>query len=306
LRKRVPLKSPRGPQEFKPWFWSGRLIAKIEAAVVIIVFAGVLSIMVILVQMPGPLVVHVSDDTHEAIKGARVSCTSPDGATRYAGQTDVFGEAKWPGLAKGPWHCEVTPPERFHAAQSHGIATVVSRHPATWLATIERPGRLAVRVVRPTGSPRAAVAVRAVCPPPNAAAPPIEPPARAASASPASASPASASKDDADSVESWESRAGLLDGRAVLWLPHGRACRAGLVRPEVQYEGPVAQPVLDCAQEPCTPELTAGVGEQLEAALSPTAAQWEVVRPPPELDEPEPADAGIITADAGTSAGTAR
>ncbi len=247
---------PQRPQEFTPWFWSGRWIAKIEAAVVIITFSGVLAIMVILFQMPGPLVVHVRDDTHEPIKGARVRCTSPDGATTYAGQSDVFGEAKWPGLAKGAWRCEVTPPERFHAGQAHGIATVVSRHPATWLATIERPGRLSVRVVRPAGSPRAAVAVRAVCPAPSPAAP----------------------------IESWESRAGLLDGRAVLWLPHGRTCRAGLVRPEVQYEGSVAKPVLDCVAEPCTQELTAGVGEQVEVALSATAAQWEAVRPPPEPD----------------------
>ncbi len=251
---------PQRPQKFTPWFWSGRWIAKIEAAIVIIVFAGVLSIMVILVQMPGPLVVHVNDDLHEPIKEARVGCTSPDGKTHYAGQTDYFGEAKWPGLAKGPWRCEVTPPERFHAGQSRGIATVVSRHPAVWLATIERPGRLNVRVVRPAGSPRASVAVRAVCP--------------------------------GEPVESWESRAGLLDGRAVLWLPHGRACRAGLVRPEVEYEGSVANPVLDCAAEPCTQELTAGVGEQVDAVLSPTAAQWDFVRPPPEPDAPEPADAG--------------
>lgn len=273
------MKSPRGPQEFKPWFWSGRLIAKIEAAVVIIVFAGVLSIMVILVQMPGPLVVHVSDDAREPIKGARVRCTSPDGATTYAGQTDVFGEAKWPGLAKGAWRCEVTPPDRFHAAQVTGFATVVARHPATWLATIERPGRLSVRVLRPTGSPRAAVAVRALCPPPAGggpdnppAVPPAPPPAPPPAAPPAAP------------IESWESRAGLLDGRAVLWLPHGRPCRAGLVRPEVQYEGPVARPSLDCAAEPCTAELTAGVGQAVEATLAPTAAQWEAVRPPPEPD----------------------
>ena len=246
---------PRQRQEFKPWFWSGRLIAKIEAAVVVITFAGVIAIMIILVLMPGPLVVHVQDDTHEPIRGARVRCTSPDGATSWAGESDVFGEAKWPGLAKGPWRCEVTPPGRFHSGQEHGIATVVSRHPALWLATIERPARLSVRVVRPTGSPRAAVAVRAVCP--------GEPPAE---------------------TESWEARAGLLDGRAVLWLPHGRGCRAGLVRPDLRYDGPVAQPALDCDAGPCTGELIAGVGQQVEATLSPTAAQWEAVRPPPEPD----------------------
>ena len=246
----------RRRREFTPWFWSGRLVAKIEAAVVIVVFAGVLAIMVILFLMPGPLVVHVADDTHEAIKGARVRCTSPDGATTYAGETDVFGEAKWPGLAKGPWRCEVTPPDRFHGGQQHGIATVVSRSPALWSTLVERPARLSVRVVRPTGAPRAPVAVRAVC--------------------------------AGEPVESWEGRAGLLEGRVLLWLPHGRACRAGLVRPELEWDGPVATPTLDCAAQPCTAEVSGGVGEEKSATLTPTLEQWMAVRPAPE-PEPEPA-----------------
>src|SRR5213595_1232948 len=91
---------------FTPWFWSYRWAARIEAAIVACVFAGVIAIMLFLFNMPGPLVV----DLQEPIKGARVRCTSPDGAVSYAGATDVFGEAKWPGLTKGPWTCEVTPP----------------------------------------------------------------------------------------------------------------------------------------------------------------------------------------------------
>ena len=246
----------RTRKQFTPWFWSGRLVAKIEAAVVVVVFAGVLAIMVILFQAPGALVVHVADDTHEPIKGARVRCTSPDGATSYAGETDVFGEAKWPGLAKGPWRCEVTPPDRYHGGQQHGVATVAARHPAMWSTIVERPARLSVRIVRPTGAPRAPVAVRAVCP--------------------------------GDPVESWEGRAGLLEGRVLLWLPHGRACRAGLVRPELPYDGPVANPVLDCDAQPCTGVVTGGVGEELSATFTPTVAQWMAVRPALEPD-PEPA-----------------
>ena len=132
----------RRPQEFQPWFWSGRLIAKVEGLIVALVFVGVFTIFGYLVFMPGPLVVHVQDDLHEAVKGAKVRCTAPDGSKSYAGLTDVFGEAKWPGLEKGPWKCEVTPPEHFHGEQQTGYATVVSRHPALWGATLERPPAL--------------------------------------------------------------------------------------------------------------------------------------------------------------------
>jgi len=103
---------------FTPWFWSYRLAAKFEALVVVSVFAGVIAILALLFRMPGPLVVHVQDDKKEPIMGARVSCTSPDGMTTHAGTTDVFGEAKWPGLAKGPWRCDVSPPDRFHAPRA--------------------------------------------------------------------------------------------------------------------------------------------------------------------------------------------
>ncbi|HEX9576470.1 MAG TPA: hypothetical protein VF993_01880 [Myxococcales bacterium] len=235
---------------FTPWFWSGRIPAKIEGAIVICVFAAVIAIMGFLFEMPGPLVVHVQDDVKEAIKGARVRCTSPDGATAFAGQTDVFGEVKWPGLAKGAWKCEVTAPDRYHAAAQVGYATVVARHPAMWTTVVERPARLLVQVVRPTGAPRAKVAVRAVC-----------------------------------GLETWEARAGLLDGRATLFVPHGVPCRAGLVFPELPGDGPSTQSKLDCDAQPCTAPVTGGVGQELTATLTPTPAQWALVRPPPEPDK---------------------
>ena len=47
---------------FTPWFWSYRWAARIEAAIVVCVFAGVIAIMLLLFNMPGPLVVHVQDD----------------------------------------------------------------------------------------------------------------------------------------------------------------------------------------------------------------------------------------------------
>lgn len=241
---------------FTPWFWSYRWAARIEAAIVACVFAGVVAIMGFLFLMPGPLVVHVQDDRREAIKGAKVRCTAPDGAQSFAGITDFFGEAKWPGLAKGAWKCEVTPPDRFHAGVETGFATVVARHPAMWIATVERPARIRVQLVRPQGAPRAAIAVRAVC----AGSPPA----------------------------TWEARTGLLDGRALLFVPHGRPCRIGMVGAELPAEGPSTQAALSCAEEPCTGELTGGVGQELEATLHPTAAQWSAVRPPPEPDKPEP------------------
>lgn len=240
---------------FTPWFWSYRWAARIEAAIVACVFAGVFAIMIFLLQMPGALVVHLQDDLRQPIKGARVRCTSPDGATSFAGLTDVFGEAKWPGLTKGAWKCEVTPPDRFHAGVSTGFATVAARHPAMWITSIERPGRIRVRLVRPQGAPRAAIAVRALCP--------------------------------GNPPETWEARAGLLDGRAVLWVPPGRSCHAGLVRPEIPGDGPVTQAAVDCAAQPCTGELSGGVGQTSEAVLKPTAEQWNAVRPPPEPDQPD-------------------
>jgi hypothetical protein len=242
----------RGRPGFTPWFWSGRLPAKIEAAIVVCVFAAVIAIMIILFEMPGPLVVHLQDDVKEPIKGARVTCTSPDGTTSYAGTTDAYGEAKWPGLTKGAWKCEVTPPDKFHAAPLIGYATVVARHPAMWTTSVERPARVLVQVVRPAGAPRAKVAVRAVC----------------------------------GASETWEARAGLLDGRAMLFVPHGVPCRAGMVFPELSRDGPSTQAKLDCSLQPCTPPITGGVGQEMSATLTPTLEQWAAVRPPPEPDAP--------------------
>jgi hypothetical protein len=200
--------------------------------------------------MPGPLVVHVQDDLKEPIKEARVRCTSPDGKTTFVGLTDAFGEAKWPGLDKGAWKCEVTAPPRFHAPMETGFATVVARHPTIWTTVIERPARVVVQVVRPQGAPRAPMAVRAVC-----------------------------------GGDTWEGRAGLLDGRATLYIPSGKPCRAGLVRPELPYDGPVAQPVLECGAQPCTGELHGSVGEELTATLKPTLEQWTLARPPLEPEQ---------------------
>ena len=247
----------RAPAAFEPRFRSG-VPAKIEGALAAAVIAAVLTIFYwLLVKLPGPLVVHVEDDTHQGVMNAKVVCEGPDGK-RFSGLTDVFGEAKWPGLLQGAWRCEALPPPKFHTGPMIGYATVIERKPAMWLARVERPARATVEVIRPEGQPRAAPAVRAVC----AAAPGDEAP------------------------PTWESRAGLLDGRATLYLPHGRACRIGLVRPELSAKesGPVTQAKLACASEPCTPELRGGVGEELQITLAPTRAQWAAVRPPPEPD----------------------
>ncbi len=232
---------------FTPWFWSYRFAQKLEAAVVVCVIAGVVAILALLFRMPGPLVVHVQDDRKDAIMGARVRCTSPDGQTSYAGTTDVFGEAKWPGLAKGSWKCEVTPPDRFHAGVQTGFLAVVPRKPAMWITVVQRPARIVVQVVRPQGAPRAKVAVRAVC-----------------------------------GSEAWEGRAGLLDGMATLFIPTGKVCRVGLVRPELPGDGPSTTAKLECASEPCAAEMLGGVGEALNAVLKPTVEQWAAVRPAPE------------------------
>ena len=236
---------------FTPWFWSYRWAARLEALVVGCVFAGVLFIMGYLFQMPGALVVHVQDDRHEPIKNARVRCTAPDGAKSFAGLTDVFGEAKWPGLDKGAWKCEVTPPDSYHGGVATGFATVAARHPAIWVATVERPGRIAVQVVRPEGAARAKIAVRAAC-----------------------------------GGGAWEARIGLLDGRALLFVPHGAPCRVGLVRPELPFDGLPTQAALDCEHQPCSAPVSAGVGQEAVVVLKPTQEQWAAARPPPEPDKP--------------------
>src|SRR5207245_3392842 len=188
----------------EPGFRSG-VPAKIEGAMAAAVIAAVLAIFYwLLVKLPGPLVVHVEDDTHQGVMNAKVVCEGPDGK-RFSGLTDVFGEAKWPGLAQGAWRCEALPPPKFHTGTVVGHATVVPRKPAMWMARLERPATAVVQVVRPQGEPRAPPAVRALCQ--QAAGEDAPPP--------------------------WEARPGLLAGRAPLYLPHGRACRVGLTRPEL-------------------------------------------------------------------------
>ena len=102
----------RAPATFEPRFRSG-IPAKIEGVLAATTIAGVLAIFYLLVQMPGPLVVHVEDDRHEGVMNAKVVCSGPDGK-QFNGLTDVFGEAKWPGLAKGSWKCEAVLPPKFH------------------------------------------------------------------------------------------------------------------------------------------------------------------------------------------------
>ena len=247
----------RSPGAFEPRFRSA-VPARIEGAMAAAVIAAVLAIFYwLLVKLPGPLVVHVEDDTHQGVMNAKVMCEGPDGK-RFSGLTDVFGEAKWPGLAQGAWRCEALPPPKFHTGTLVGYATVVPRKPAMWMARLERPATAVVQVVRPRGEPRAAPAVRALC----------------------------QQAPGEDAPPTWEARAGLLDGRATLYLPHGRACRVGLVRPELPpgQPGPVAEAKLACDTGPCTPELRGGVGEELQITLAPTRAQWAAVRPPPEPD----------------------
>jgi hypothetical protein len=242
---------------FEPRFGS-RVPGWLEGVVVAAVFALIAAILWLVAQTPGPLVVHVQDDAKAPVVDARVRCDGPDGK-EFTGLTDVFGEAKWPGLAKGAWRCEVVPPARWFASPVVGYATVVARKPAVWIATIERPARALVTVVRPQGAVRAAVAVRAVC----------------------------EKRADDPFALAWESRAGILDERATLWLPPGHACRVGLVRPELPRMNPGApsDATLSCDVAPCSGELRAGVGDQVDVTLRPTSRQWQAVRPAPESDD---------------------
>ena len=85
----------------------------------------------------------------------------------------------------------------------------------------------------------------------------------------------------------WESRASILSGNTLLWMPYGRECRAGLVHPSLPTEqGALAKSdELDCANYPCTGVLKAGVGGDIDTSLEPTIAQWEALRPPPRADD---------------------
>lgn len=255
---------------------SGRLPGKLEALVALAVFAGVFGVAGFIFSFPGPLVVAVRNDAGEAVPDAVVHCSDPQGDRTYSGVTDVFGETKWPGIAKGPWSCELWPPPRYHGEKVVGGAVVVARSMAMWKVTLERPVQFLVHVQRPLGAPRANLAVRGYCPP-----------------------------ERGQPAVAWEARAGLMDGLARLWLPKGRSCRAGLVRPELPEHQPglVARPGLDCDQTPCTPAVQGGVGAYLEGELTPTPAQWLAVRPPiepdpvapgapPDAGAPAPADGG--------------
>ena len=76
------------------------------------VLAAVFGVAWLIFNLPGPLVVQCRDDTGAAIMGARVSCTDGAGKRVFNGITDVFGEAKWPGLSKEMWFCSAIPPDR--------------------------------------------------------------------------------------------------------------------------------------------------------------------------------------------------
>jgi hypothetical protein len=58
------------------------------------------------------------------------------------------------------------------------------------------------------------------------------------------------------------------------------------VRPELPRAapGPVTDSRLSCESAPCSPGISASVGEQIEVTLVPTPEQWEAARPPPEPD----------------------
>lgn len=243
---------------------TGPLTGTIEAALVVLVLVGIFAVAWLVFRIPGPLVVQARDDRGEPVMGVRIKCTGPEDGRVFSGITDVFGEVKWPGLIKGPWRCSGLPPDLFHGDVLEGAAVVGDRAPAVVKLRFERPVHASVEVLRPKGAPRAAMAVRAVCP--------------ASESGPA---------------VGWEARTGVLGGPAVLWLPHGRACRAGLVHAELGARGAglSPHPVLECEELPCTGPLEAGVGGHVEAVLEPTAGQWTLARPAIEPDPEPPAPA---------------
>jgi hypothetical protein len=201
--------------------------------------------------------VQVEDDLRRPVMGARVKCTGPERMGLFTGITDVFGEAKWPGLQKGPWRCEAIPPDLYFGETQFGATVVGDRAPAVVRLRIERSVHLQVEVLRPKGAVRSAMAVRAVC--------------EATPGAPAVA---------------WESRTAVLGGPAVLWMPHGRKCRVGLVHPEMgaRWAGLSPRVSLECENLPCSGELEAGVGGHVDAQLAPTVEQWVDARPAAEPD----------------------
>jgi hypothetical protein len=241
---------------FAPRSWSFLWRAKLEALVAFLVIAGVVGVFVYLVQIPGALIVRVMDEGHKPVIEAHARCRHPGAKLEMAGFTDVFGEAKFPGLERGQWTCEVDPPDRFFSPTLTGFAEVRPRRPAILELTAHRGADVEVQIVRPAGGPRAAVAVRAVCP-----------------------------AEQGEAATGWQARAGLMDGSAFVYLPRGRRCRIGLLKNE---SGPLytvpERMTLDCEAMPCSEPLIGKSGEHLSAKLHPTREQWEAARPPPEAD----------------------
>ena len=236
---------------------SNPLPGTIEGVLAVTIILGIFAVALLVLRVPGPLVVQVEDDLRHPVMGARVKCTGPERMGLFTGITDSFGEAKWPGLQKGPWKCEAIPPDLFYGETQFGATVVGARAPAIVKLRIERSVHLQVEVLRPKGAIRSAVAVRAVC--------------EATASSPAVA---------------WEARTAVLGGPAVLWIPPGRKCRAGLVHPELgaRKAGLSPRVTLECDLLPCSGDLEAGVGGHLEAQLAPTDAQWLEARPALEPD----------------------
>jgi len=257
--QRNGVEPPRRRRAFPLRLVSSELPGRIELGIASVVLAAVFGVAFLIFNMPGPLVIEAHDDTGLPVMGARVTCTDALGKKEYSGITDVFGETKWPGLEKGMWSCRALPPDRFQGGEEDGSAQVRSRTPATVRVRFDRPLHLDVTVKRPHGSPRAKMAVRAICPATQTAA-----------------------------EAAWESRASAISGNAVLWLPFGRACRAGLVAPSLAADraGLVEHAPLDCDKLPCSPVFSAPSGGSIDVTLEPTAAQWDLVRPPldPEVE----------------------
>jgi hypothetical protein len=238
---------------------SNPLPGTIEGVLAVAIILGIFVVALLVFRVPGPLVVQVQDDVGHPVMGARVKCTGPEKGRLglFTGITDSFGEAKWPGLQKGPWQCEAIPPDLFYGETQFGATVVGSRAPAIVKLRIERSVHLQVEVLRPKSAVRSTMAVRAVC--------------EATAGAPAVA---------------WEARTAVLGGLAVLWIPPGRKCRTGLVHAELgaRKAGLSPRVTLECDKLPCSGDLEAGVGGHAEAQLAPTEAQWLEARPAVEPD----------------------
>ncbi len=254
----------RGRGNFAPRSWSFQWRAKVEGLVALGVIAGVVGVFVYLVQIPGALVIRVVDDGRHVIPKTEVRCHHPSSGLDMVGETDIFGEAKFPGLARGRWTCDVQPPARFFSPLLKASGEVRPRQPDVVELSAPRAVDVDVSIARPEGAPRAAVSVRAVCPA-EAGLPPL----------------------------GWESRAGVLEGAAILYLPHDRKCRVALMHGDL---GPLYfatdRMELDCDRMPCSDVVSGKPGAHLAIKLKPTREQWEAARPPPEPEMA--ADAGTL------------